>query len=548
MAEQAPGAIARALRLWHTLRWLRPVQVWGRAWFMLYRPRPDLRPAPPRRARVGEWQRCAREPSQLGPTRFRFLGSERDIADEGGPGWDRPAWPRLWRYNLHYFDDLAADEAESRAGWHGALIESWIEHNRVGQGTGWEPYPLSLRLVNWIKAACSAHDPAAALIRAGVVQSLAVQTRWLTGRLEIHLLGNHLWANAKALVFAGVYFKGDEAAHWRERGLSILRQELREQISPDGGHFERSPMYHAILLEDLLDLLQLHSRYPGVLPPPDVAAWRATALRMLRWMRVMTHPDGGIAFFNDAALGVAPDLAALRDYAQRLGVIGAQEPALDESLAPIEALPDSGYVRLSVGAAVLIADVGEVGPDYLPGHAHADTLSFELSLGGRRMLVNSGTSTYEAGPERLRQRGTAAHNTAVVDGADSSEVWSSFRVARRARPFDVAWGEEGRALWLRAAHDGYTRLLGHPVHRREFRLTAEGLSVTDRIEGGYRTGQAVFHLHPEATPEMLGIRADQFQAERSTWHPRFGESVDNLRLSAEVEVGVPQVTEFRWGA
>jgi uncharacterized heparinase superfamily protein len=538
LAEQAPGAIARALRLWHTLRWLRPVQVWGRVWFMLHRPRPDLRPAPLRRARVGGWQRCAREPSQLGPTRFRFLSSERDIAEGGLPQWDSPAWPRLWRYNLHYFDDLVADDAEARGAWHRDLVSRWIADNPVGQGTGWEPYPLSLRVVNWIKAD----------LPESADHSLAVQARWLTGRLEIHLLGNHLWANAKALVFAGVYFEGDEAARWRERGLSILCRELREQILPDGGHFERSPMYHAILLEDLLDLLQLHSRYPSVLPPADVAAWRATALRMLRWLRVMTHPDGGIAFFNDAALGVAPDLAALRDYAQRLGVIGTREPTLDASLAPIEVLSDSGYVRLSVGAAVLIADVGEVGPDYLPGHAHADTLSFELSVGSRRMLINSGTSTYEAGPERLRQRGTAAHNTVVVDDADSSEVWSSFRVARRARPFDVAWGEEGGVLWVRAAHDGYTRLPGRPVHRREFRLTAEGLSVTDRVEGRYRTAQAVFHLHPEATPEMLGIRADQFRAARNTWHPRFGESVDNLQLTAPVEPGAPRVTGFRWSA
>ena len=79
-----------------------------------------------------------------------------------------------------------------------------------------------------------------------------------------------------------------------------------------------------------------------------------------------------------------------------------------------------------------LLDVAPVGPDYLPGHAHADTLSFELSLFGQRVLVNSGTSQYEAGPERSRQRGTAAHNTVIVDGHDSSEVWAGFRVARRA--------------------------------------------------------------------------------------------------------------------
>src|SRR5450759_4718040 len=306
-----------------------------------------------------------------------------------------------------------------------------MSENPPGQGNGWEPYPTSLRIVNWVKWSLDGdtHSPE-------VVHSLAVQARWLRKRLEIHLLGNHLWANAKALVFAGAYFEGVEAASWRDTGLRLLRRELAEQVLPDGGHFERSPMYHAIVLGDVLDLLQLAKRCPGCCAVGDVESWRSAAMRMRRWLRVMTHPDGGIAFFNDSALGIAPDFTALAAYADALGLPPDAVP-----LAGIEALPDSGYVRLQMGPAVLIADVGEIGPAYLPGHAHADTLSFELSLHGRRVLVNGGTSTYESGDERLRQRGTAAHNTVVVDGQDSSEVWGSFRVARRARPFAVQWGK-----------------------------------------------------------------------------------------------------------
>ncbi len=439
---------------WHTLRWLKPVQFWGRAWFRLHRPRPGTRPAPPLRPSRGAWVPCRRAPSMTGPARFRFLSVERELAAPAD--WNRADWPRLWRYNLHYFDDLVAHGAADRESWHRALIERWIADNPPGRGTGWEPYPVSLRIVNWIKwSLARGGGPGVEQMRLSpaAVHSLAVQARWLRGRVERHLLGNHLWANAKALVFAGAFFDGGEAARWRDEGLALLRRELREQILPDGGHFERSPMYHATLLEDLLDLVQLAARWPGLVAGPELAAWRATAQRMLRWLRVMTHPDGGIAFFNDAAFEVAPDLAALEDYAanacglahasdasfgnQGPRVVSLPEPepsiaALRGSDPSIIALPDSGYVRLQAGPAVLIADVGAIGPDYLPGQAHADTLSFELSLHGRRAIVNSGTSTYETDAERLRQRGTAAHNTVVVDGADSSEVWSSFRVARRA--------------------------------------------------------------------------------------------------------------------
>src|SRR5690606_27762914 len=110
---------------------------------------------------------------------------------------------------------------------------------------------------------------------------------------------------------------------------------------------------------------------------------------------------------------------------------------------------------------------------------------------------NSGTSTYEAGAERMRQRGTASHSTVIVDEADSSEVWGGFRVARRARPRDVTWGTgPDGALWLRAAHDGYLRLPGRVIHRREWCLTEHGLHVVDRLGGAPRSAEARFHLHP----------------------------------------------------
>ena len=81
----------------------------------------------------------------------------------------------------------------------------------------------------------------------------------------------------------------------------------------------------------------------------------------------------------------------------------------------------------------LLLDVASIGPDYLPGHGHADTLSFEMSLFGKRTLVNRGISQYGIEVRQV-ERGTAAHNTVVINNENSSEVWSGFRVARRARP------------------------------------------------------------------------------------------------------------------
>ena len=209
--------------------------------------------------------------------------------------------------------------------------------NPPAAGNGWEPYPASLRIVNWIAWALAGNDlgPAA-------LQSLAAQVRILGATLEYHLLGNHLLANAKALVFAGCFFSGDEADGWLRTGLDLLDAELAEQILDDGGHFELSPMYHAIILEDVLDLIQLGRIVSGA-ARREGQAWRALAARMLAWLDAMTHPDGEIGFFNDAAFGIARTHAELAEYGARLGVAPPARPSRLRRLAA------SGYARLQSG-------------------------------------------------------------------------------------------------------------------------------------------------------------------------------------------------------
>ncbi|MDT8858159.1 alginate lyase family protein [Paracoccaceae bacterium Fryx2] len=522
-------------------------------WFRLARPRPDLAPAPPLRLVSGPWCAPARRlPSLTGPGAFHFLNEAGSLPEHG---WDGPAKAKLWRYNQHYFDDLNAMGAPERAGWHQPLIADWITANPPGRGTGWEPYPTSLRIVNWVKWALAGNAPSQEAI-----QSLAIQARWLTRRMEWHLLGNHLFANAKALVFAGLYFEWREAARWLDTGTRILAKEIPEQLLPDGGQFELSPMYHALSVEDMLDLVNIARAFGR----NDLAqAWSARVASMLDWLGAMTHPDGDIAFFNDAAIGIAPDQQQLFDYAGRLGFARPKDPGALCHLAA------SGYARLSAGPAVLIADLARIGPDYLPGHAHADTLSFELSVRGQRIIVNSGTSVYGTGPERLRQRGTAAHSTLMIDGEDSSETWAGFRVGRRARPFDIDVRNDDAALLARAAHDGYSHMPGNPVHRREWHLAPDGLIVTDRVAGtGLHRVDVRFFLAPDlhvvrSAPNSFDLNADNgediltFTSEGgsvyivpSSWHPQFGMQLQTqaIRVCAELELPCKFRTCFRWRA
>jgi len=538
-----------------TLRHLRAQQIYRRIWFRLARPRVDMRPEPPRRSPVATFVPPPPKPrSVLGPDLVSFLNEQGSIADANA--WTSAHRSKLWLYNLHYFDDLLAADAASRYILHDRLIRRWIEEHPPGRSPGWEPYPTSLRIVNWTMACLLGRE-----VPAVANHSLAVQARWLRRRLEFHLLGNHLLANAKALFVAGSFFTGDEAERWLTLGRTLLEREIEEQILQDGAHFELSPMYHLITLTDLLDVLNV-SRAFDLAPPRNAAA---AVPRMLHWSRVMRHPDGEIPFFNDAAFGIAPAPGAVDDYADRLGFAAGPKPG------DLSDLSASGYARLARGDAVLLLDAAPVGPDYLPAHAHADTLSFELSLFGRRVIVNSGTSVYGGGPERRRQRGTAAHSTVAIEGTDSSEVWGGFRVGRRARILERRIFAEDATLLATAVHDGYRHLPGQPSHRREWRLRAEDLTIRDHISGeGNRTVFVWFHLHPDITVSpiadgrfrlsFMGTESESGFATlvtppdaaaavtNSRYHPRFGtdEPASAVLLSVRATGNLVVETRLHW--
>lgn len=477
----------------------------------------------------------------LGPTTFRFLNAQRSLTWPGG--WNDPEIDQLWTYNLHYFEDLTARDAAQRAAWHCDLIAAWIRDNPPFAGKGWDPYPLSLRIANWIK-----WDLDGGQLSPPARDVLALSLRYLNQRIEYHLLGNHLLANAKAFVLGGAYFSGPEADAWLQTGLRLFKEQLPEQILEDGAHFELSPMYHSLILEDLLDLLNLAERYPGLISDESIAAWRAAVQKMRRWLKAMCLPDGDIALFNDAALGIAASPREIDEYATRLGL-----PPVDEPVDGITHLAASGYVRLQNAEAVVIVDVGEIGPSYLPGHGHADVLTFEMAVNGARLIVNSGTSVYYGDDDqRMRERSTAAHNTVTVDYADSSELWGNFRVARRAHPRDLELIDRGEGgLFVTCAHDGYTRLEGRVVHRRMWHLASQMLRVRDELTGNCESATARFHLHPAVEHDesnRAGARrlrvADReiivstdSPASRwspSTYHPQFGTSVDNWCWTVDV--------------
>ena len=449
--------------------------------------------------------------------------------------WDETDRSELWIYNLHYFDDLNNADTRMRFETHSQLVNDWLQNYQFHPNRlGWHPYPVSKRIVNWIK-----WDLQFSALSQEALDSLASQANFLSHQLEKDLMANHLFVNGKALIFAGLYLEGLAAESWLKIGISIVKEQLDEQVLRDGGQFERSPMYHAECVEDILDLINILRCYKRSLLTHDL---ETRVLEMLKWSQVMSHPDDRISFFNDVAFDVAASSEGVFAYARRLGF----DPPREWN-GP-HYLEESGYCRLENERSVLICDVAPVGPSYQAGHAHADTLSFELSVDEFRVFVNSGVSEYGVTPERLRQRGTAAHNTVEVNNTNSSEVWSGFRLARRAFPFDISVQIDNPLhQTVTASHDGYKRLKGKPVHTRKWTLTEEVLLIEDNIDGNFSSALSHLHLHPDVTAELsnncvkifipngqileLTVSGGLARLEQSTWHPEFGKVIPSQKIT-----------------
>lgn len=452
---------------------------------------------------------------------FDFLNHEKRFP-YGRVDWRCADMPKLWRYNLHYFDYLS--EQGRTVQEQSVLISDWIAHNPPGATDAWESYTLSLRTVNWIKYFIQSGNP----IPTDWLHSLYVQVLWLEDDLEDHLLANHYLKNGVALFFAGLYFSGPDADRWLTLGRRILSDEMEEQFLQDGGHYERSPMYHAISVVDYLDVLNLMQHSGAAESFPEEAYLIDRTATALAFLDDLCFPDGEIPLFNDAAFGIAPPPVDILSYGQR--ITGYTRKVWTDELAAIQK-PQTGYFVIRNRSNMLIVDCGAVGPDYQPGHAHADTLSFELGIDGRRVIVDSGVYDYEPGPRREYARSTKAHNTLSIDGQDQSETWGVFRVARRAYPLYARLTVEGsERVRFEGAHDGYRRLHGRLIHSRAVTCGRSGRwEIQDTVGGsGEHLIESRLHVHPDLHVELRQLVVEI--------RDHLGKSILTISPTSNVEV------------
>lgn len=429
------NGMEKAYLYWNTVRRLKPVQIRYQIENRIRRDRKkkyidavDALPVPKKRNAIRLLMPeldCGSGYLKRFPVDRLMLGEVTLLHESHALGkeWKVPEASHLWNYNLHYLEFLIplavryvnTGEEACFAKWK-ELAEGWLGQS---SGDSLEPYPISMRIPNLLICMELLEEKLnGTKLEEKLWASVYRQYRYLLLTQEKALLANHYFENLKAIVISALLFEETDIYH---KYFDLFLKEIEEEILPDGLHFERSLMYHKIILEDIL---RVYKALRSVHRIGD-AQKLIPAIRMMA--SAMMYLEQGFErtpLFNDAGNNVSKDKDALLRAVAGL--------CSDSLTAPAERFEASGYYKLCHGETALLFDCGEIGPSYMSGHAHCDCLSFELSVRGKLLFVNSGTGQYQGG---LRSffRSTAAHNTVMIDSCEQSELWGEHRAARRIR-------------------------------------------------------------------------------------------------------------------
>ncbi len=415
--------------------------------------------------------------------RYRFAGQELTLPNQ--PPWQAAGASPPWLEALHgfawirHFSAAGGEAAERQAR---ALVGSWLTYCSQWDPLVWRPDLVGRRLISWLGQGRLLLDDAEPTYRSGMLQSMAHQARHLARASVFAEAGPPRLTAAIGLIMSGLCLpEGDKRL---ERGLKALDLELAGQVLADGGHIDRNPSTHHQVLRDLITVragLDADRR--------EIPTGLQNAIdRMAPMVRFFRHGDRGLALFN----------GGFEDAADALDLTLAKADA--KGKAP-ESAPDSGFERLACGRTLVLIDVGCAAADGAPGHA--GPLSFELSDGRERLIVNCGAALPATSDWGRAMAATAAHSTLTLSDRNSVEIGDDGRLANRPARVTCSRKEADGRIWLEAEHDGYRPTFG-VVHRRRLYIDETGedirgedqvLAADPRKSDGLRFAVR-FHLHP----------------------------------------------------
>jgi hypothetical protein len=408
------------------------------------------------------------------------------------------------------------------------LLDSWFEQCPYPKGVHWSSsLELALRLVNWSLAWQLLGGAQAPLFRGA--EGAAFRERWLASVYRhAHFIRGHLSAHSSANnhlfgEYLGLFVAGSTwpcwpgVREWREFARRGLEAEALRQISADGVNLEQAVYYqHEVMDMMLVALLAARARGEDF-----SSAFKQRLERMAEFIHALMDAGGHVPMQGDAddarvlRLSHEPAFDPYRsllascallfergDFKHKAGGLDdktrwlfpdaqARWSALRAQAAPPRmAFFEGGHYLLGADfdtpREVRIAiDCAPLGYLSIAAHGHADALAFTLSAGGRELLIDPGTYAYHTHAAwRDYFRGTLAHNTLRIDGADQSVIGGSFMWLKKAHARLVAHVPQAAPQRFVGEHDGYRRLAEPVTHRRELRYDTQlrRLTVIDQLQ------------------------------------------------------------------
>jgi uncharacterized heparinase superfamily protein len=499
---------------------------------------------------------------------------------------------------------ITGDPGFRQAAW--SHITSFLSANPPYRGVNWNcTMDVAIRAAQILSSEGYLAPAGEAGLRGELLRAMTDHARFIRENLEDGpVRGNHYLSDLAGLYLCALGLgEVTEAAAWKQFARDALHSEMERQVRPDGFDFEASTSYHALatemllfpallgtgrgdpfgreyldLLEKMVEVISALIRSDGTLPQiGDNDDGRFLIFSQYHRSRRDWRPLLALASFlfrNEDWLAQSGDA-----WVEGVWVLG--EPFvrwIDTLRVPLShrpfscaAFPHAGVYQLGFGSTQMVVDAGDVGQGNNGGHAHNDTLAFELHAFGREVLPDRGTGTYTPSLElRNRFRSTRSHNTVQVDGEEINPFPEEpFRLIPADEPRVRRWRAGSRWAYFEAEHHGYRRLPLPVVHRRRFLLSArEGsFAVEERFEGrGEHRFLASFHLAPgwDAREEPGGWIARPQKGEvglRFRWilppaqprtevtedrhSPSYGVTVPAKTVRLRWEGAVPQQVRYR---
>ena len=435
--------------------------------------------------------------------RFVFAGKivtchGRSIFDLEPPSedWEAALLGFGWLRHLR-----AADTALTRANAR-SLVDDWISNPSRKRPLERRPDVLARRVISLLSQAPLVLGDTDSKFYRKYLRGLTREIRYLRYAMMDISDGVPRLQVLIGLCYAALCL-ANQAKHIRS-ATRRLSDELPRQILPDGGHISRNPGALVELLSDLLPLRQTFAAR-NIAPPPALLNAIDRMMPMLRFFR---HGDGTFALFNGMSNAPSDLVATLLAYDDTHGV-------------PMAHMPHTGFQRIDAGTMTVIMDTGAPPPPNVSQDAHAGCLSFELSSGPSRIVVNCGMPTTSRDNWRSFARGTAAHSTLTYHDTSSCQFVEMSAMKRLLRGAPITHGPANVESYresvpngdmLTTSHDGYLSRFG-VIHRRVLMASQDGTRLDGedtlsppqggRIKGGDSDYAVRFHLHPSVKASRL---------------------------------------------